>query len=534
MNEQIRAILWAQFRTIRNYLPRSGWGTVLTALLSAIWHGAFAAIAVLIALEIPRVPLETLQMVLPLGLLAILLFWQIVPVMALSSGWSLELSKLLVYPIRQGALFGVEVLLRLTTAPEMIIVLLGTLVGLAMHPRVPVIAAFWLLLYLPFNLLLSLAVREWLLRMFRRKRLRELLVIVIVTVTVLPNLLVNTSLGPKLKPVFIAAGTGQGAPWHELSVLALGRFSFQALAIWIVSLAFVYALARRQFAKMLDMDRAAAFESAPRDKRGAGRSRFEWLLNLPNRLFDDPLAALLEKELRILSRSPRFRVIFGMACFFSALVFFPLAFGQHHSSFMEGHYLPVINTYGLLILGELLLWNVFGFDRKAAQLYFVTPVPFETVLRAKNLAALAVIVLMTLFTAALGYALRAPITFTGVLGSIFLTLILTLFLVACGNLTSVMMPRAVDPNQAFRNQKTGKATLWLLVCFIVMAIPVGLAFLAQWAFNSDWAFLAVLSIDLIVGLIVYKLATETAVERAERGRERFLDALSRGTELIGQ
>jgi ABC-2 type transport system permease protein len=97
-----------------------------------------------------------------------------------------------------------------------------------------------------------------------------------------------------------------------------------------------------------------------------------------------------------------------------------------------------------------------------------------------------------------------------------------------------MMPRAVDPNQAFRNQKTGKATLWLLVCFIVMAIPVGLAFLAQWAFNSDWAFLAVLSIDLIVGLIVYKLATETAVERAERGRERFLDALSRGTELIGQ
>ena len=132
--------------------------------------------------------------------------------MTLSSGWSLELSKLLVYPIRENALFGVEVLLRLTTAPEMIIVLLGALVGLAMHPGIPFSSASWLLLYLPFNLLLSLAVREWLLRMFRRKRLRELFVAVIVILGVLPNLLVNTSLGPKLKPVFFSIGTGAGRP----------------------------------------------------------------------------------------------------------------------------------------------------------------------------------------------------------------------------------------------------------------------------------------------------------------------------------
>jgi ABC-2 type transport system permease protein len=534
MNDQIRAILWAQFRTIRNHLPRSGWGTILTALLSTIWYGLFAAIAASIALKIPGVPVATLQLVLPLGLLVVLLFWQIVPVMTLSSGWSLELSKLLVYPIRQSALFGVEVLLRLTTAPEMIIVLLGALVGLARHPEIPAAAAFWLLLYLPFNLLLSLAIREWLLRMFRRKRLRELLIVAIVIVTVLPNLLVNTSLGPKLKPVFISVGTGQGTPWHELSVLALGQFSFQALAIWIISLAVVYILATRQFAKMLDMDRAAAFESAARGGHGTRRSRFEWLLNLPNRLFDDPVAALLEKEMRVLSRSPRFRVIFGMACFFSALVFFPLAFGRQRSTFMEGNYLPVINTYGLLILGEVLLWNVFGFDRKAAQIYFVAPVPFETVLRAKNLAALAAIVLMTLFTTTLGYALHAHITPAGVLGALFLTLILTLFLLACGNLTSVIIPRAIDPNQAFRNQNAGKATLWLLVCFMVMAIPVGLAFLAKWAFNSDSAFLAILCVDLIVGLIVYKVATESAVARVESGREQFLDALSKGKELVGQ
>lgn len=533
MNEQIRAILWAQFRTIRNYLPRSGWGTILTALLSAAWYGAFAAIAVSIALAIPSVPITTLQVVFPPGLLAVLLFWQIVPVMTLSSGWSLELNKLLVYPIRQDALFGVEVLLRLTTAPEMIIVLLGALVGAAMHPRIPIAAACWLLLYLPFNLLLSLAIREWLLRMFRRKRLRELLVACIVILAVLPNLLVNTSLGAKLKPAFLGIAGGQGTPWRELSVLALGQFSFRSLGVWIFLLAAANVLARRQFAKMLDTDRASAFEGAARGG-AARRSRLEWLLSLPNRVFDDPLAALLEKELRILSRSPRFRVIFGMACLFSAVVFFPMAFGRNQSSFIQGNYLPVINAYGLLILGEVLLWNVFGFDRKAAQIYFVAPVSFETVLRAKNLAALAAILLMTVFTTTLGYVLHARITPAGVLGALFLTLILTLFLLACGNLTSVIIPRPIDPNQAFRNQNAGKATLWLLVCFIAMAVPVGLAFLAKWAFGSDWVFLLILCIDLVVGLIVYKIATESAVARAESGREQFLDALSKGKELVGQ
>jgi len=146
MNEQIRAILWAQFRTIRNYLPRTGWGTILTALLSAMWYGVFVSIAVSIGLAIPDVPVATLELLFPIGLLAVLLFWQIFPVMTLSSGWSLELSKLLVYPIRQGALFGVEVLLRLTTAPEMIIVLLGALVGLLTLTRLQAIAYAALLL----------------------------------------------------------------------------------------------------------------------------------------------------------------------------------------------------------------------------------------------------------------------------------------------------------------------------------------------------------------------------------------------------
>ena len=63
----------------------------------------------------------------------------------------------------------------------------------------------------------------------------------------------------------------------------------------------------------------------------------------------DPLAALLEKEIRILSRSPRFRVIFGMACRSARWSSSPSLLAETTEVSCE-QLLPVINTYGLLIL----------------------------------------------------------------------------------------------------------------------------------------------------------------------------------------
>jgi hypothetical protein len=40
--------------------------------------------------------------------------------------------------------------------------------------------------------------------------------------------------------------------------------------------------------------------------------------------------------------------------------------------------------------------------------------------------------------------------------------------------------------------------------------------------------------EQVLGLIYYKIPTETAVARVESGREQFLDALSKGKELVGQ
>ena len=531
MASQINAIVWAQFRMIRNRLPQTSFGTVLTWLLAIVWYGLYLSIAVVLAAWLPSVPAQALPLYLSEGLLAMLIFWQIFPLMTLSTGWSLDLNQLLIYPIRQSTLLAVDLLLRITTAPEMLIVLVGMSVGLMWRNDVPIGAPFTLIIFVAFNLLLSLGVREWMTGTFKRKRFRELTVILFVTITVLPSLLINTSLGTRLKPVFFSIARLRGAPWHEASSLAIGRISTIAVAAWTLWLTLAFVFAKMQFSASMNPE-LEHVRGGSRQKNENQRSRFEFFFTLPSRLFRDPLAALLEKEARVLTRSPRFRVIFGMACVFSLVIFYPVAFGRAGSTFLASNYLPAVNSYGLLILGEVLLWNVFGFDRKATQIYFLAPVRFESVLRAKNLIAIATVLLMTVFISVVDEVVRRRTTLASITSSVGLTLVITLFFLGLGNLTSVMIPRPIDPNQAFRNQNSGKASLWLLICFVLITLPVALAFAARWAFGGDWAFLAVLAIDLLIGAIFYTVATASAVERAERERERILDALSKGPGLI--
>ena len=56
-------------------------------------------------------------------------------------------------------------------------------------------------------------------------------------------------------------------------------------------------------------------------------------------------------------------------------------------SFLGSNYLTVVSVYSLLLLSEVCFWNSFGFDRSAAQIYFVAPVPFWVVLVGKNVSA---------------------------------------------------------------------------------------------------------------------------------------------------
>lgn len=518
---------------MRNHLPRTQIGTVLVWLVSLLWYGMYAVIAVILGLVLPGLPLGEIREWLPLALLGVFAFWQIVPLLTLSSGWSLQLNKLQIYPVSDAALFGIEVVLRVTSAPEMILILLGGTAGLARHPQIPMPYAFCLLLYIPFNLFLSLAIRELFLHAFERNRLREVFAVLLISVAIIPQILLRTGLWARSRPYFLAVSNTGVTPWHEVAVLSAASFSALALLLLALWTAVAYALARWQFKKALTPEESFSRSTQADDEKPLPREKRRRLA-IVDRLFRDPAAAILQKEFQSLLRMPRFRVMFGMACIFGALVFLPATMaGPHHkSNFMANNFLVVVDLYGLLLLSDALLLNIFGFDRSAAQLYFAAPAPLRDVIRAKNVAAVVFVALQNAATLALASAMRVRFSASAIGEAVAASAVATIFFLAIGNLCSTAMPRPVDPKQTFRKQSGGKMQLWFFVCAFGLVILVGFAFLARWAFQNNWAMIGVFAVEFAVGLIFYRFATESAVERASARREEILDALTKGSSPV--
>ena len=182
MWKQAGAIVWAQWRSTRNHLPRANMGgLIFTTLLTTFWFGGFAYLGVMAGFLLSEPgELDVFHKILPPALLLSFLYWQVIPVLLTSMGSSLDLRKLLVYPIPKRALFAIEVILRISTGVEMMLILTGAGIGLLLNPRVPVWAAFTLVLFVVFNLFCSTGVRDLLVRLLAHKRLREMVVFLVV------------------------------------------------------------------------------------------------------------------------------------------------------------------------------------------------------------------------------------------------------------------------------------------------------------------------------------------------------------------
>ncbi len=68
----------------------------------------------------------------------------------------------------------------------------------------------------------------------------------------------------------------------------------------------------------------------------------------------------------------------------------------------------------------------------------------------------------------------------------------------------------------------------MLLVYPVVAVPLVLAYGARYAFNSETAFFLVLAVSAGFGLIVYRIAMDSAMAMAVRKRESILSALTRG------
>jgi ABC-2 type transport system permease protein len=519
-----RAILWAQWRTLRNSYPLGGTGW--TGLVGALWYG-FWTLAAFAGARVIADPanLPLLKTALPGAMLLMLLYWQVVPLLMAATGSSLDLRRLQVYPIAVSELFGIEVLLRITAAIEMMVVLTGVAAGLLLNPSLAWWSALAIAPFVLFNLFLAVGLRDLLMRVLARKRIREVVVILMVMATALPQVLLSRGAPPGAGRLrfLLTSDSWAGWPWAAAANLAQGfnpANSFLILMVWTVATA---VFGRWQFTRTLafDAEAAGARDTGPKRRRGL----MEGFFNLPSTLLSDPMAALVEKELRSLVRSPRFRLVFLMGFTFGVMVFIlPMSVGR--GRFFGGNYLTVVSVYSLLLLSEACFWNSFGFDRSAAQIYFLAPVPFARILIAKNLSALLFIALEIGAVTCVCLLMRMPLSLEKAMEAYSVTAVVTIFLLCAGNLLSIHQARGVNPNAQFRAKSAGRVQAMLVFIYPVAFVPIGLAYLARRVFETDWAFFGVLAFDAMVGLVVYQVALESAVSAAGRLKESMIAALS--------
>lgn len=524
----MRAVLWAQFRILRNFYPRSGrMATAFATVLTFFWYSLWTALAVFIAgvLRHPE-PGVDLAKVLSNGLLLVFAYWQLVPLILVSSGMSLDLRRLAVYPISDGELFWMEVLLRITTSLEMLIVLAGAAVGLLANPYFPAWTPLVLPAFVLLNLLVGVAVKDLLTRLLAQRGWRELVVLLFVSLAALPQYISAFGMPVWVKGLLKIAPP-IWLPWSATASLLLGQPLAIPLSVLAGWLSLTYLFARWQFARSLRFDRD---ETKAAEDVGARSGLIEHFYCLPRRFLSDPLAALLEKELRFLSRAPRFRLVFLMGFSFGLMIWLPIALGRlgpsSRSSFLTDNFLTVVCIYALTLLAEVAFWNHLGFDQAAAQLYFLAPISYRTVIVAKNLAGFAFLILELAAIFLVMVGLRLPLRPQQFLEAIAVTLVLGLFLASVGNAGSTLYPRPIDPSQSWRSSSAGRFHTLLLLFYPLASAPILLAYAARYVLESALAFYGVLLLGVGVGFAIYRVVLEFAATRAERDREKIISALS--------
>lgn len=528
----IAAILRAQWLSMRSFRLSSRRRAVIFSILTAVlWYGFWAALAC-VAEEYLAAPESagSMRVGLPTGLLIIFLYWQLAPLISASLGASLDLKKLLIYPVPHRKLFVIEVLLRLTTCGEMLLILAGSVAGLLRNPmfggvaRAPRIVTSFLL-FVVFNLLLAAGMRNLLERLLSHKRLREILMLVLVIGAALPRLLVVTRGTAGAAERFLSVAPGGFWPWSATSHIALGQeifFSGLILIWWVVA---AFAFGRQQFERSLRYD---AQSTAGRGKKDQARSRLDAIFRLPSMFLPDPVAAVVEKELRALSRTPRFRMVFIMGFSFGLIVWLPMTFSGRGagSSMVAEHYLTVVSVYALTLLGQVSYLNTFGFDRSAAQVYFSVPVSIAQFFAGKNIAVVLFLAVEMLAVTLAAFILRIHMVPGTVLEAFVVTAIVAEYLLAIGNLSSVHFPRAMNPERVSQGGAASRMQALIFLFYPIALLPVFLAFWARQVFGSELIFSIILAFAAILGVAVYWIAMDSAVRAVVERREKILMELS--------
>jgi len=509
-------------------LPGSSLLRVVASFLPlALWYGIWGLLSALAYFFLSSPGNARLfPVALPVGLMFLVFYWQLGPLLTSLPGASLDLRRLSIYPVPVGQLFVAEVLLRFIAAPELPLLLAAVGIGLMVNPSLNArTAPAALAMFALFNACLAAGLRYPLQRWAGGRHFHQAVALILILMVALPQVVLATNFRLPVGRWILMEQPG----WWLCTATARASLgcdltsSFVCLAVWLVA---AYYFGHWQFSQSICRDVRASSDYRPRMAKFGGV--VATLAGLVSVLFPDRLAALVEKELCSLARTPRFRVVFMMGFSFGVMVFLPMALHAGRESGRDPFhdYLTIICAYALLLLADVVFWNVFGLDNNAAQMYFLLPCSTRYILLAKNLAAITFVVLETTLVVVVWKLIRMPASAGSVAQAYAVTLCLTIYLLSAGNLSSVRLPYGVKPERATSAVSSGRVRAFLLLIYPLISVPVVLAFVARYAFDTQAAFWMVLGFAACLGVAVYRLAMESAIKWIAHHREEMLKRLT--------
>src|SRR5206468_579229 len=119
--------------------------------------------------------------------------------------------------------------------------------------------------------------------------------------------LIVSDMRPRNMERWLSLGASVFWPWSAAGRFATGAEPAAGLAILAAWTGLAWIFGRRQFERSLRYDAQAMQATEVRDQALRETSWRDRLYRIPALLLPDPVAAIVEKELRSLTRTPRFR-----------------------------------------------------------------------------------------------------------------------------------------------------------------------------------------------------------------------------------
>jgi ABC-2 type transport system permease protein len=476
--------------------------------------------------------------ILPALFWVLFILWQAVPVTLASFQEHFDIGGLLRFPVGFGAFFLLHLIFGLVDASTIMggLCCIGVWVGIIIaRPDLWAWTALGLVVYATFNIFLVRAISAWIDRWLAQRRTREI-VGALFFLGLLGVQLLNPAFRSQAHPHVSAQSRAAGMRLlHTANSVqrwlppGLAAFEIErsagsrpGAAIKAVSLLGIYVLAAGGVlgVRLRAEYRGENLSDAPSRKKSERRTR-DWLID-----GSGPIAAVMEKELRVLMRA--MPLLYGLAA--PLLMVFVLSGLFLKRGAAPGPFtsmsLLISLAYAMVGFTQL-FYNNLGPEGPGIQMLFLCPTPMRTVMLAKNLFhgllfLVDAVLVCIVSSLRIGWPTPAALAATAA----WLLFALPVHL-AAGNAFSLSMPYRMNLGRITR-QRGSQASALLSMLIQIGVLGVGASIFAICAFfDRLWMAAPVLLSLAGAAILAWMRVLDNVDTMADRRRESLIAALAR-------